>query len=367
MIFDTQKTSADYAAGKLFLTGDIGLVDTIHKPYKKVWSLYNEMRALDWKESEFSFDVCALDFENGPKTSSEMMIENLTFQWESDSVAAQSILYIIAPLQPCTEIWAAEQRIADNEQVHANTYSEIVRMSFKDPSKVLDDILAKSESFKRLTMFGRTLKELRSQSIRIAYERDTLGKEPSLREVYTIAIKLYFVLLCLERIQFMASFAITFTICQSGLFQPIGMAVKKIAQDELEIHCEYRKEVLIQLMKTELGKEIFEELKPFFVELVEEVTDSELTWTNEYNFRNGRELVGTNKKFVSQWVLFCVKDVVNFAKIKTKYTFPRENPMPHLEPWLNMNKNQAAPQEQDNAAYKLNIITRNDQELIYNF
>jgi ribonucleoside-diphosphate reductase beta chain len=60
-------------------------------------------------------------------------------------------------------------------------------------------------------------------------------------------LKYYFAMLLLERIQFMASFAITFTIAKTGLFQAIGQAVKKIAQDELEVHVEFRKQVILEL------------------------------------------------------------------------------------------------------------------------
>ncbi|MFO5520899.1 hypothetical protein ACLBP3_30280, partial [Klebsiella pneumoniae] len=45
-------------------------------------------------------------------------------------------------------------------------------------------------------------------------------------------IALYF----LERIQFMASFAVTFAIGRTGAFQQIAAAVKKIAQDEFEVN-----------------------------------------------------------------------------------------------------------------------------------
>ena len=54
-----------------------------------------------------------------------------------------------------------------------------------------------------------------------------------------MCIKTTIILLFLERLQFMASFAVTFTICSTGLFQSIGTAVQKICQDELEIHAEF--------------------------------------------------------------------------------------------------------------------------------
>lgn len=365
-IFNEAKKAEEYGSKKLFLTGEVGLVDTVNKHYPKLYDLYKEMKQLDWDELEFDYSQCIVDFEKAPKDVSDMMLETIMFQWESDSVASQAPVYLIAPYQPCTELWQAELRITDNESVHANTYSEIVRMGFKTPEKVLEDMLSKVESMKRLSTVGKCLRSVMQHSINTAYEREMNNVEPSEKEVREQLIIYYFSMLCLERLQFMASFAVTFTICQSGWFQPIGQAVKKICQDELEVHSEFRKEVLKELTSDELGKEVLAKLQPILVQILEEVTDNELEQTVVNLFKNGeRSLVGTNEKFVSQWVLFNAKDVASVFKLKTKHSYPKSNPMPHLEKWINMNKNQAANQEQDNPAYKLNVIERNDQDKVY--
>lgn len=365
-IFNEVKKAEEYSDKKLFLTGEIGLVDTVNTHYPKLHELFVEMRSLDWSWDEFDYSQCIVDFEKAPKDVSDMMLETIMFQWESDSVASQAPVYLIAPYQPCTELWQAELRITDNESVHANTYSEIVRMGFKTPDTVLKDMLSKVESLKRLSTVGKCLRSVMQNSIETSYNREFNNTEPDEREVRKNLIIYYFAMLCLERLQFMASFAVTFTICQSGWFQPIGQAVKKICQDELEVHSEFRKEVLKELTSDELGKDVLEDIRHILTQILEEVTDNELEQTVTNLFKNGeRTLVGTSEKFVSQWVLFNAKDVANVFKLKTKHTYPKSNPMPHLEKWINMNKNQAANQEQDNPAYKLNVIERDDLNKIY--
>lgn len=367
-IFNEGKAAEDYKVKQLFLTGEVGLVDTVNRHYPKLHDLYKEMKSLDWDENEFDYSQCLVDFEKAPKDVSDMMLETIMFQWESDSIASQAPVYLIAPYQPCTELWQAELRITDNESVHANTYSEIVRMSFKEPDNVLKDMLAKVESLKRLSTVGKNLRAVMKHSIKTAYDREMNNIEPDEIEVRKNLIIYYFTMLCLERLQFMASFAVTFTICQSGWFQPIGQAVKKICQDELEVHSEFRKEVLKELVSDDIGKDALFALKPLLSHILEEVTDNEIEQTVVNLFKNGeRSLVGTSEKFVSQWVLFNAKDVASLFKLKTKHTYPKSNPMPHLEKWINMNKNQAANQEQDNPAYKLNVIDRNDIGKVYEF
>lgn len=356
-IFNTEKTAEDYAAKTLFLNKPAGLVDTVHKIFPNIWGLYKEMKSLDWDEEEFDFTSCMVDFDSAPKDVSDMMLKTLMWQWEADSVVSRAPTCIIAPFNPCTEIWATEQRICDNEQVHANTYSEIVRMGTKIPTKVIEELLAETETFRRLDIVSSTLYNIYNYSRKIAQDEsyDEL-------EATEYLLRFYLTVLCLERIQFMASFAITFTICKSGWFQPIGMAVRKIAQDELEVHSEYRKEVIREMLKTDLGKQAYENIKDELKNIVKEVIDAELYWTNEYLFKD-RVLVGTNAELVSKWVLFNAKDVVRHMGMEfPEYKFPKDNPMPHLEDWLNLNNLQAAPQEQDLVQYKIGSVKTDDSD-----
>jgi hypothetical protein len=39
--------------------------------------------------------------------------------------------------------------------------------------------------------------------------------------------------------------------------------------------------------------------------------------------------------------------------------------MPHIESWINIGQSQAAPQEQDANAYKVNSIIRDDSKMIF--
>lgn len=363
LIFNTNKTNNDYQSSKIFLNPPAGLVDTINKRFSDIWDLYKEMKSLDWDENEFDYTQCISDFETAPGDMAEFMMKTIMWQWEADSVVSRAPLSIIAPFNPATEVWAAEQRISDNEQTHANTYSEIVRMGTRFPNEVIQNLLDEADTFRRLDTLNETLTRVYRYSAKTAYEI-SIGGEWDEHEAMKNLLIYYFAALCLERIQFMASFAITFTICKTGLFQPIGMAVKKIAQDELEVHCEYRKLVISEILKTEQGKKAFEEIKGDMQRILVEVTESEIAWTKA--LFNGKSLIGTNDKIIIKWVLFNVKDVARFMGFDMPgYNFPKDNPIPYMEEWLNMNNLQAAPQEQDLAQYKMNITVRDDDSMTF--
>lgn len=358
-IFNTNKSAAEYKDTRLLLGTEPGLFDTIHKKYPNIWALYKEMKSLDWDENEFNYGQCNADFKNCAPATSDMMIRTLAWQWEADSVASRAIIAVLAPFISSSELWAAWQRISDNEVVHAATYSEIVRMSFDDPNEVLDNILAVKESLSRLETVAEVFGTAHKYSHNYA-----LGNIENDQQLYNVVYTTIATLLMLERIQFMASFAITFTICGSGMFQSIGKAVQKIAQDELEVHCELDKEVLRIERKTERGKIAAEQCAPRIQRVFEEVVQSELNWV-DYMFSEGRSIVGANADIVKQWVLFNARQVADFLHIETDLKMPRSNPMPSMERWLNMNKTQAAPQEQDLAAYKVGAVVRDDNDAVF--
>jgi ribonucleoside-diphosphate reductase beta chain len=353
-IFNSEKTLDQYQNNATLFFGDeMGLFDTVNKPFPKIWAIYKQMKSLDWSEEEFDFLQCNLDFKNCPKSVRDMMIRTLAWQWEADSVASTAILPLMAPFVSDTSLWSCWQRISDNESIHAATYSEIVRMSFDNPENVLQEILAVKESFKRLHTVQKIFDELYEVSHKYA-----LGKA-SVKDAYDKLFMAIVAILLLERIQFIASFAITFTICGTNLFQSIGKAVQKIAQDELEVHVEFDKEILRIELATERGKSAYTRLKPEIEKLFNEVVQTELDWADDL-FSEGRELIGANVNTIKQWVLFNAKDPANFLDLETHFKFPKTNPMSHLENWLNIASTQVAPQEQDSVQYKVNMVVRDD-------
>jgi len=354
-VFNFEQTEESYLdrSAPLFFGPDPGLFNTVNKPYPKIWAIYKTMKSLDWDEAEFDYTQCNLDFKNCPKSVYDIMIRTLAWQWEADSIASRSIAPVLAPFITDASLWAAWQRISDNEVIHSATYSEIVRMSFDDPTTVLSEVLAVKESFARLSTVGTVMETLYNTSHKYA-----LGKVKII-EAYDDLFMGIVALLMLERVQFMASFAVTFTICSSNLFQPIGKAVQKIAQDELEVHVELDKEVLRIELATARGRVSYERQKDKIKALLDEVVESELAWTTNL-FSDGRELVGTNAAMVKQFVLYNARDVYTFLDIESEHKFPRYNPMPHVENWINIGQTQAAPQEQDANAYKVNSIIRDD-------
>lgn len=358
IVFNTDKTIAQYASQPLFFGDEPGLFDSIHKPYPKIWELYKTSQSLTWDANEFDYSTCNMEFKTCSTSIVEIFLKTISWQWSADSVASRSIISTLAPFVTDTSLWAALSSVNTIEQIHSETYSEIVRMSFDDPTQVLGDILAVKESIVRMDTVGEIFSTLHTKSHQYALGQIT--KEDAYDDVMMTIVAL----LLLERVQFMASFAVTFTICSTGLFQAIGKAVQKIAQDELEVHAELDKEVLRIELATERGKQFYRNNKAKIKQLCDEVVQSELTWT-DYLFSEGRDLVGTNAAVVKNFVLFNAREVYTFLGIESDHKFPKVNPMPHVEDWISINKTQSAPQEQQGNQYKVGMIVRDDAQTTF--
>lgn len=345
----------DYVNPSLFLGEEPGLFDTINKKYPKIWSLYKEMKMLQWDENEFDYSTCNTEFKTVPRATYEMMLLNLAYQWEADSVASRAISSIVSLYNPAPELWACWQEISSNEVVHAATYSEIVRNSFDDPKVILDWVLKIEEALGRLGAVSKVMAK--------AYKRGhefALGLVENDQETYNAIFMFTVAMLCLERIQFMSSFSVTFAICDSGLFQPIGKSIQKIANDEYKVHVELDREVLRNEFKTERGKIALEQCAKEIKELIDEVVEHELKWV-DFLFSEGRELVGVSAELLKKWVLFNARPVYSRFDIKSEHTFPNKNPLPFMESWLDISNIQPAPQEQDIGDYKVNAVQRDDK------
>ena len=256
-MFNTQKTLEEYKSNKVFLTGKPALLNTIHKAFPDIWQQRDELKSLDWHENEFNYSTCLNEFKTYNDVSNAM-IETLAWQWESDSIASTNPLILIAPFQPCLEVFAMESQVTANEILHSATYSEIVRLSFEDPEKVLADILENQESFRRLDVINKKFGEFQEFSIDYQINKHNYSEEFVLVKL----IEFYFCLLVLERIDelhdFIDEVGIEYVINRETTKPFESEIVERLIDDVMILHCEMLQEpiskviVLYQSFKVEV-------------------------------------------------------------------------------------------------------------------
>lgn len=346
-MFNQENTTWKGGNYSLFFGEDPALHDSVNTTHPELFKLYKRQKALDWSEDEVNLEQSRIDMDLCPVEVRDLMLENLALQWEADSIASRSIAPLFAPFITNSELWAAWLKISEIEVLHALTYSEIVRQCIRNPNEIFEKIMGNEKIIGRLNTISKTFSKLRkSGAERILGEH----KDSHYDDVMTAVTALY----AFERLQFIISFAATFAVVDSGWFQGIGKLVQKIAQEERFIHAEVDKYVIVHELSTERGKRWFKENIDTIKAIIDEVREAEFKW-NDHIFSEGRRCVGQNKDLMAEAIDYHAQELYNTFGF-TPPVVVKKNPLPYMDNWFDMNKNQNAMQEADGMNYLLNII-----------
>lgn len=348
-MFNQDNTEWKEGKYSLFLGQEPALYDSIHVNHPKLFDLYKRQKAMDWSEDELNLEQSRLDMQSCPEEIKDIMVKNLSLQWEADSIASRSIAPLFAPFVTNSELWAAWLKVSEIEVLHALTYSEIVRQCISKPDVIFSQIMQNDEIVGRLTPISKAFKELQIEGALHIVGDQTCSAQFKYNKVMNAVVALY----CLERLQFVASFAATFAVVDQGWFQAIGKLVQKIAQDERFIHAEIDEYVIKHELTTERGKAWYAENSELIKSMIDSVVQAEYKWA-EYLFSEGRKVVGLNEQLMKEWVDFNAQDVYKTLGFEHKKI--KSNPLKLMDNWFDLNKTQNAQQEADSANYLLNII-----------
>src|SRR5690606_15335970 len=198
----------------LFFGEDLGLFDTVNVAYPGIDKLYHQQMSQIWNEFEVALDQDKMDMLNLPKSTVDLMVKTISWQHLADSVAAQSISTLLLPHCSNSELEGMLTAQSLFEVIHARTYSHIVKQTFTDPNKMLAETYSDMEVLVRSEAIVKAFDELQG-----------LPKDASEKEKKKALIKAFTALFALEGIAFMASFAVTFGIVETDVFQGIGALV----------------------------------------------------------------------------------------------------------------------------------------------
>lgn len=333
----------------LFLGQEMGLYDSVHVTYPELFKIYKSLKAKDWSEDEVDLTKSRMDFETCSKSQYDVMIKTIAWQWELDSVASRAIAPLLAPFVTNSEYWAGVSYISQNEVLHALTYSEIARQCIRNTEELFKEIENNTNITDRGTYLVKVFDELEVAGAK--YKLGQLSKE----EAKVILVKAVFALYCLEQIAFMASFACTFALAEQEVFLGIAKLVQKIMIDEND-HTLYGKET-IRIVGTypEWQDTIKELSKEWLPDFFKECVAREEAWA-DYIFSEGRTVLGLTPELLKEWVHYKATPVAELLDIpfdnKTK-----NNPLPWMDSWMDIDGIQSPNQEVENTNYLMNSIT----------
>lgn len=346
-------TNKKYVRQPFMLGEEPGIYDSINMD-QEVFDLYKRAIAQMWTEDEFNYAPCKAEFAED-NDGKDLMVDTLKYQWRADSLACN--LYTL--LQPFISNDQITQLILFNtfiECVHSGSYSEIVKNAFPDPVKTIEDLSADEVSSDRLETVSKAFCDL--HQVGLDYTLGKVTREEVYADVYKGVVALYL----LERIQFICSFAVTFSLGELGRFQPVAMAVRKICADETVIHAETDLLILKDMQKDPLWESTnTPEFQETLTKMVDEVIGRECAWVDQVF--EGRKLPGLTPELLKEWAMFNAQIVKDNLGLKHDGKH-KVNPLPFLKGWISSNTTQVANQEQnDGVQYLIGGISNDTDDV----
>jgi ribonucleotide reductase beta subunit family protein with ferritin-like domain len=260
---DTKPTSNPLFGGQ---SGGIFLrTDNVEYPIFK--NLYEAAFGKFWTVKMIDFSADSLGFTKLPTIPQRMFKLNNGYQSLMDS----GVVNVYNSLVMCTtnpELAMIYQYIAQNESIHATSYAEGLIEMFGDKATEVIDIVYTDPVIKT---------RLQSE---IDYA-ESLNKD-DMKSIFRVVVAAYL----LEHIKFPFSFFVTFRInnAYDNAINGFAMLLKKIAEDEMDIHYPTNANVIKLMISTNLvDKEWAHE---FINSEVASIKVNEYAW-NKYLLKDG--------------------------------------------------------------------------------
>ena len=198
--------------------------------YPQLWNHYKNMTGSTWFPQEIEYSRDIIDLERKATSAEKHMIKNLlAFFAAGDQIVSDNLV-----LSYYRHLNSAEARMAlgvqlFQEQVHIETYLEIMDHYVKDPQEQahLFDAVNNHLIISAKEQFCRKYTDFAMKPI--------VGNERTERQKLLLSLMVY--ASCVEGLAFMAAFGYVFYLRDRGLFPGLATANEFIFRDESE-HCD---------------------------------------------------------------------------------------------------------------------------------
>jgi ribonucleoside-diphosphate reductase beta chain len=335
----------------LFLGQDLGIIDTINVQYPKLEELYQLQLSQIWNEFEVDLTQDSMDMLRVPEGTKDLMVRTLLYQTAADSIAARSIIESLGKYITNSECLNMATIWSFYEVIHARTYSHIIKQTFTEPNQLIEKIYSDYAILDRL----KTVKDCFNNLENLSDSASDLEKRCAIINTLTA-------LFGLEAITFLSSFAVTFAITETGVFQGIGQLVKLICRDEV-LHTRMSYE-LFNIIKTDpVWKEALELTKVSRKEILDATVMQEID-SSEQMFQEGRKVVGLNKNLLQSYTMYMAAPIYKLHgldfDLELLVEVPKTNPLPYMDSYIDSSSTQVAAQEIQLSSYNIGTISDDD-------
>ncbi len=337
------RNNKGHLAGRypLFLGEDLGFPDNVNVTYPVLEELYQKQLSQIWNEFEVDLTQDRMDMERLPASTVSPMKRTVMTQALSDAMASRTISAVMMPHASNPEFENLINLWTFFETIHNRTYAHIIKQTFEDPTEMMEEAYADEKVM------------LRSEAILKAFDAAAnLPEGATVLEVQVAILKAFTALFGLEAIMFMSSFAVTFGIAETGVFQGICKLVEMICKDEV-LHTRMDYEILNILKSEGWGAAVAiasNEMK----EILDDIVKHELEWS-DYVFTDG-QVVGLTPELLKQYVLHMAKPVYDSLGLDFEFEVVEDNPLKYMNKYVDSSVMQVANQEMQSGQYQVGAI-----------
>lgn len=359
-------------------------IQTYHAPkYPWILEFAEELRALgNWSKNEIDLSKEKKDFDSLSKAGRHIFEKGLKFGIALDSCAGRSPLRLFSESglsnNPEWELYLTNHQ--NNELLHSESYTEMVRAIFNDVDDFIESIITDDFVLQRAESILKELDKVtdilnRRDANLTAWDagwqntvfhrsddEDFINDNLVKKCIYKSAI----ILNMFEGIRFFATFVTAWSFSEQPekLLAGSSNIFKLIARDEM-IHLDVFQKV-IKLLRTSEEEGFFEvvnEMEDEIYELFRTAHKEEMDWI-EHLFSKGSPLIGMNETILKEYMdyIFAVRmtnigmdpDIIGL-KLKT-------NPLPWVDNYLDSSHIKSAPQEIESVNYVAAIDSSLDED-----
>jgi len=338
----------------MFLSNNgIGVSRHEHVKYQSMYTRHKKMKSLFWSPEEIDLTADKYDFQKMPEYQQGIFTDVLSRAVLLDSVQSRSPVEALLPICTLPELESQILTWGFFENIHAETYSHIIKNIYNNPTEVFDDITKSTEILKcadSITDHYDKLIELNAKRILATPDYD-LFEHKKMLYITMHSIQ------ALESLRFYSAFAVMFAFAENDTMIGSANELKLIARDE-SFHVGITSEIIKLLPKDDSDYiEIAEICADDVHALYNDVISQEIEWINHI-FRNG-SMLGLNAEILKSYMLYIGYQKFRHFKLDTsKFGFEvvKKNPLRWIDVWLDTTNQQAAPQETEILNYQQGVV-----------
>lgn len=348
-VFNQNNTGHITKTYPMFFGDNLGMYDSVNITNKNIEALKELQRSMGWFPTEVSLSQDRSDMKTTSKDTVDLLVKTIMWQSMTDSIASRSISALLMPHVTNSEAESMIAEWARIEYVHAETYLHIIKQTMPNPDGAL------LEAYRDLKIRARS--QVLIDVFDNVYNMDINTPLEEKKELMAI---LLCTVMFMEGVSFMASFAVTFAIAETDVFQGIAENVGMIAKDEIT-HSLMSYELIKACRDVDGWGEVFKRVKPRVKAIYDALVKGEEDWT-DYLFSDGRSVVGLNASILKGCVHHFAGTCYGIVGIEAPFELVKENPCTYMSNYLDRSLTQYAPQEMQHGSYRQGSIVDDTED-----